>query len=98
MNKIINKTIKFLNILDNSDLIKDLTYYKEQIEKDDELLKLISVGNNTNNEEELLEIKRKLYNTALYKKYMESYNELFYIVLKINNKYSEFLNERSCHK
>ncbi len=98
MNNIIKKTIDFINILDDSKLIKDLTYYKEKLLKDEQICNLIELGNNSSDDRELQRIKKELYYNNDYKNYIDKYNEVFYLVLRINNKYNSLLNTRSCLK
>lgn len=99
MSEIIEKTYKLLDTLDNSDLVKNLTYYKTKLSKNDEVLSLVKKVNNETNDEVKLALKKELYNNSDYKHYMEFYNELYYIVLKINKKYAEYTNtkEGTCH-
>jgi len=100
MSEIIEKTYKLLDTLDNSDLVKNLTYYKTKLSKNDEVLSLVKKVNNETNDEMKLALKKELYNNSDYKHYMESYNELYYIVLKINKKYAEYTNTKEgiCHE
>ena len=100
MSEIIEKTYKILDTLDNSELIKNLTYYKEKLLSNKEVLSLVKKINKENNNKTKLTLKKKLYDIEEYKHYMDSYNELYYIVLKINKKYSEYTNtkENSCNK
>lgn len=98
MNEIILKTYELIDEFEKSDLIKDLTYYKEKVINNNELKKLIEKGKNTEDKYLLLEIRQKLYKNNDYKKYMEKYNELYLIVLKINNKYKEITKSKVCKK
>jgi len=99
MSEIIEKTYKLLDTLDNSEVIKKLTKYKEKLSQDEEVLSLVKKINNEDNLQVKLELKKQLYNNQDYKNYMDAYNELFYIVLKINKKYAEYTNtkEGNCH-
>ena len=99
MSEIIEKTYKLLDTLDNSEVIKKLTKYKEVIKQDEEVLSLVKKINNEDNPEIKVELKKKLYSNIAYKNYIDAYNELFYIVLKINKKYAEYTNtkESNCH-
>lgn len=98
MNNIIKQTINFLNILDNSDLIKDLTFYKKELLKDEELIKKINKLNNTEDIIQKMNLKKELYQNKYYQKYMEKYDELTFLILKINKKYNSLLGQRSCSK
>ena len=98
MNKIVMKTFELIDVLDSSDLIRNLSMYKERISNNSDLCDLINKGNNTSDKYLLLDIKRKLYNNLDYKGYIDSYNELMYIVMKINSKYRELLEVGGCFK
>lgn len=99
MSEIIDKTYKLLDVLDNSEVIKKITYYKEKLSHNEEILSLIEDINKENNKERKVKLKQELYNNTDYNNYIESYNELFYIILKINKKFSEYTNtkEGSCN-
>ena len=99
MSEIIEKTYKLLDTLDNSEVIKKLTKYKEVIKQDEEVLSLVKRINNEDNPKIKVELKKKLYSNTAYKNYIDAYNELFYIVLKINKKYAEYTNtkENNCN-
>ena len=99
MSEIIEKTYKLLDTLDNSELIKNITYYKEKLLSNKEVLSLVKKINQEPNNEIKISLKKKLYEINDYKKYINYYNELYYIVLKINKKYSEYTNtkESNCN-
>lgn len=94
---IMNKTYELIDILDNSSLIKDLTYYKNMILINKELCSLIEKGNKEEDKYVLMSIKKDLYNYIEYKKYMELYNELNFIIIDINSRYKSLFNERGCN-
>lgn len=93
---IMNKTYELIDVLDNSSLIKELTYYKNKILDNKELCSLIDRGNKEDDRYVLMSIKKDLYKYMEYKKYMELYNELFFIVMDINSRFKKLFNERSC--
>ena len=99
MSEIINSTYKLLDTLDNSEVIKKLTKYKNILEQDKEVLSLVKRINNESDNSIKIELKKQLYNNINYKNYIDSYNELNLIVLKINNKFKEYTNtkEGSCY-
>ena len=99
MSEIIEKTYKLLDTLDNSEVIKKLTKYKNIIEQDEEVLSLVKRINNEENPEVKIKLRKKLYSNPDYQNYMDAYNELNYIVLKINKKFAEYTNtkEGNCH-
>jgi len=96
MSLIIEKTYNLLDVLDNSELIKYLTNSKEKLQKDDKVLSLIKEINKELNNKIKIELRKELYNNKNYKDYMDSYNELSYIILKINNKFKEYTNTKGC--
>jgi len=96
MSLIIEKTYNLLDVLDNSELIKKLTSSKEKLQKDDKVLSLIKEINKELNNKIKIELRKELYNNKNYKDYMDSYNELSYIILKINNKFKEYTNTKGC--
>ena len=97
MHKIIAKTHELIATLEASDIIQNLTFYKERVISNKKLMSLIEKGKNSENQE-LIEIKKELYSNADYKNYIDNYNELYYIVLKINKNYNKITSNRSCHK
>ena len=99
MSEIIEKTYKLLDALDNSEVIKKLTYYKQKLEQDEEVLSLVKRINNEIDTNKKIELRKVIYNNDNYKNYIDAYNELNYIVLKINNKFSKYTNtkEGSCN-
>jgi len=94
MSEIIEKTYKLLDTLDNSEVIKKLTKYKKILEQDEEVLSLVKKINNEEDNIKKVELKKKLYSNNNYKNYIDAYNELNLIVLKINKKFSEYTNTK----
>lgn len=94
MNNIIKKTYELIDTLDNSDIIKELSYYKDKALNDKHLLNLINRYNNSMNNEEKINIKKELYNNINYKKYMDNYNKLNYIIMDINNRIKKITNTK----
>ena len=88
MSEIIKKTYKLLDTLDNSEVIKKITQYKKILEQDKAVLSLVKKINNELDNSKKIELRKQLYNNDNYKNYMKYYNELYYIILKINQKYS----------
>jgi len=100
MSEIITATYIFLDTLDNSKLIKDLTKHKQNLLKNKEILNQISNIKKENNNEILIQKKKALYQNNDYKMYMKFYNELSFIILKINKQYAKYTNtkEHHCHE
>ena len=99
MSEIINATYKLLDTLDNSEVIKKLTKYKLILQQDKEVLSLVKRINKEVNPKIKIDLRKKLYNNNNYKNYIDAYNELNYIILKINKKFAEYTNtkEGSCN-
>lgn len=99
MSEIIEKTYKLLDALDNSEVIKKLTKYKKKLQQDEEVLSLVKKINDEDNPEIKIALRKKLYSNNAYQNYMDAYNELNLIVLKINKKFNEYTNtkEGSCN-
>lgn len=99
MSDIIENTYKLLDTLDNSDLIKNLTTAKRRLEQNPEILSLIKEYRKETDSNKLISIKQILYQDEDYRKYIESYNELSLIILRINKQYQKYTNtaEHNCH-
>ena len=98
MHDIMIKTFDLIDELEKSDVIKNVSKYKEMIENNYELKDLIHKGNNTDDRYILMDIKNRLYQYPEYKEYMCYYNELMYIVMDINSRYKSIIGERSCFR
>ncbi len=98
MHDVMKKTYEFLDCLDQSDIIKNLEIYKNKIEKNLEIKKLIQLGNCTKDKYELLDIKNQLYKFDDYQGYISSYNELMYLVMDINSRYKKLIGKGRCFK
>jgi len=96
MDNVIQKTKKLIEVFESSELIKNLDNYKNKIINNKDIMSLINKYNSSNDEYEKLAIKKDIYKYDCYNLYMKYYNELFYYVLKINNKYRSYTNERRC--
>lgn len=97
MSEIIEATYKLLDDLENSEVIKKLTYYKQEVLKNTEVLNLVKSIKEENLQEEKVKLKKQLYEHDDYKNYMDAYNDLFYIVLKINRQYKKYTNTKEFH-
>lgn len=98
MNEIMKKTYELIDVLDESELIRDIVIYKDRILEDNSLCELIRRGNLEDDKYLFLDIKRTLYKNKKYKDYMDKYNELMYLVMNINSRYSKLLGKGSCHR
>lgn len=99
MGEIIEATYKFLDNLDKTDLIKNLTYYKQKLEKNSNILSLVSRYNKESDLNKKILLKKKLFKNSDYQNYMLYYNKLSFIILTINKQYAKYTNtkEHNCY-
>ena len=62
MTDIIASTYKLLDVMDESDLIKEMEKYKKRIEGNSYILEKVKLYNSIDNLEEKIRIKKELYN------------------------------------
>lgn len=98
MNEVMEKTYLLIDELEKSDIIKNITIYKQKIMNDEELRKLINKGNNAKDDYIIRDIRQKLYKYNDYKNYMDNYNKLMYIVMDINSRLKKITNTKNCYK
>ncbi len=98
MSEITEATYNFLDYLDNSDLIKKLTIYKNKVLKNKELLNEIKEAKHEKDNLILINKRKKIYENNDYKMYMKYYNELSMIILKINKRLKKYTKEIACHE
>lgn len=93
MDEINNKIEELIDALNDSDIVKDLLLYKDIILKDKCLLDNINKYQQNND----LELKKIIYENNNYKKYINCYNNLFYIVMDINKRINKLIDNRMCN-
>jgi len=93
MHEVILKTYELIDELNNSDIVKELLSDKEILLKDISFLDKIKMVR----ENEYMS-KKDLYDNVFYKRYMDNYNKLFFIVININQKYKNITNSKGCIK
>lgn len=98
MNKVMEKTYLLIDELEKSDIIKNITIYKEKIINNQEIQELINKGNKETNDYIISDIRKKLYKYNDYKNYMDNYNKLMYIVMDINSRLNKIINNKNCYK
>ena len=98
MNEIMEKTYELIDVIDSSDIVKNIEMYKMRILENKELCELIDKGNGSDDKYEIMSIKKELYKNNDYKGYIDNYNQLFYIVVSINKRFNKLIGDRSCHK
>ena len=100
MGEIINATYNFLDTLDNSDIIKNITKYKKKLLNNKEILSEINKLKKETDDNKLIIGRKEIYKNNDYKMYMKYYNELSLLIMQINNKYKEYTNtyEHNCKR
>lgn len=98
MNEIMEKTYLLIDELDKSDIIKNITFYKEKIISNNEIRELVDKGNSSSDEYVIRDIKKKLYEYPDYREYIDNYNKLMYIVMGINSRFNEIIDSKNCHR
>ena len=91
-------TYNLIDELDKSDIIRNITIYKDKIMNNKEIRDLIDKGNNSDDDYVIRDIRIMLYKYDSYKKYMDNYNKLMYIVMDINNRMKLLINDKGCYK
>ena len=92
--EIVEATYKFLDSLDNSSLIRNLTKYKNKVLKNKALLKEIEEAKKETENNRLITKRKAIFGNTDYNNYMKYYNELSLMILKINKKYQEYTSTR----
>ena len=96
MNDIMNSTYRLIDVLDGSDIISNLSFYKDRIMNNKDIQLLIEKGNSIEDEYLIRDIRIKLYKYDDYKNYMDNYNKLMYIVMDINSRFKDITKDCSC--
>ena len=90
MDRVIDKTKLLIKAFEDSDIIRNLDHYKTLVVNNKKLLELIDKYNNSTDDYEKISLKKKIYTYPEYKEYMKYYNELFYYVMNINNRFKKY--------
>ena len=98
MNNVMEKTYLLIDQLDNSDIIKNITIYKDKIMSNKEIKDLLDRAKNIEDKYILYDIRKELYKYDDYKEYMHYYNELNYIVMDINSRFKKLTNNSICSR
>ncbi len=100
MSEIIEATYSFLDALDKTDMIKKITIYRDKLMANKELLTKINSVQNEKDDNKVIAGRKVIYADDDYKMYMKYYNELSFLIMKINRKYKEYTNtsEHSCRR
>ena len=92
MNELIGKVDNLINVIDNTEQVKDIKNLNEEIMKDEELLSLIKRYQETHDEK----LKEQIINNELFSRYKEKETDLNILILEINSKLKEINNKGKC--
>ena len=100
MSEIIMATYNFLDTLDKSDIIKEITKYKNSLLDNKELLTKIKQVQNEKDDRKKIIGRKVIYDNDDYKMYMHYYSELSFLIMHINNKYKAYTktSEHNCKR
>lgn len=91
------KVSNFLENLKNDSLIQEYIEQKKKVLENKELLKKVEKIHNLDiYSEEYKCIKHELFQNDDYKRYLELENELFYLILEINQELKTLTGKRGC--
>ena len=91
------KVSNFLENLKNDSLIQEYIEQKKRVLENKELLKKVEKIHNLDvYSEEYKCIKHELFQNDDYKRYLELENELFYLILEINQELKTLTGKRGC--
>ena len=92
------KTFELIDVLDSSDMMKELSFYRDKVMKNRELQELIQKANGSEDEYLKMDIKRRLYQNKDYQGYMERYQEVMYLVMDMNARFQKLVGKGRCFR
>lgn len=91
------KMNELVNLLNSDDRIRRLCVLKEELKKDDNLIKKIELLRKYNEyTNEYLKIKKEIFENTKFVEYKELENEINFLILEINQKLKELTNKKGC--
>lgn len=94
MHKVIEKTYELIDVMDNSDMVRNIKSSKKKLLLDRKFIRKIA----SVQEDMSIDNKKKLYDNVYYKMYMDNYYELQLIILDINKRINSILCNKECHR
>lgn len=94
MHKVIEKTYELIDVIDNSNMVRNIKSSKEKLLLDRKFIRKIA----SVQEDMSIDNKKKLYDNVYYKMYMDNYYELQLIILDINKRINSILGNKECHR
>ena len=92
MNELIDKVDNLINVIDNTEQVKDIKSLNEKVMKDEKLLSLIKKYQDTKDEK----LKEEIINNELFSQYKEKETDLNILILEINSKLKEINDKGKC--
>lgn len=98
MEKDINiKTSELIELLNNDIRIKKLSTLKEELKKDDSLIRKIELLKKMNEyTNEYQNLKKEIFKNDKFVEYKELENEINFLILEINQKLKKLTNKKGC--
>lgn len=98
-NLLMEKLDELFSELDNCKEVKEMLKLKEEIYKDNELKELLNDYRKISNrhDSKTIEIKNKIIENPLIKKYRILENELYFTVLEMNNRLGALFGNKRCN-
>lgn len=94
MHKVIEKTYELIDVIDNSNMVRNIKSSKKKLLLDRKFIRKIA----SVQEDMSIDNKKKLYDNVYYKMYMDNYYELQLIILDINKRINSILGNKECHR
>ncbi len=94
MHKVIEKTYELIDVMDNSDMVRNIKSSKKKLLLDRKFIRKIA----SVQEDMSIDNKKMLYDNVYYKMYMDNYYELQLIILDINKRINSILGNKECHR
>ena len=97
-----NNTIRdalysFVDEIDNSDIIKQLDFYRNKMNESDEVKELINIFNKSKQDNtDIQKTKIKLYENEIVSNYLHYEQQLNYIILGLNKDLNNLIGKKGC--
>lgn len=91
------KISELIELLNNDIRIKKLSTLKEELKKDDSLIRKIELLKKMNEyTNEYQNLKKKIFKNNKFVEYKELENEINFLILEINQKLKKLTNKKGC--
>ncbi len=98
MHDIIVKTYELLDALDDSEMMRNLVYYRDRLLMNKRVMSLVKQGQESKYDYEKIKVKKELYEQDDYRNYMDNYNRLADIIREFNYRIRQITDSKRCFK